>query len=45
MSKLIIAAHVAIVLYVLGCTFYVNLPEWCAHPERTSNWVVQPLCK
>ena len=38
---LLIALYVAFAAYV----FKLNLPEWCAHPERPGNHLVQPLCK
>lgn len=47
MTKVFFAALAAFVLYVVVGSFVFNLHgggNWCAHPERPGNWIVQPIC-
>lgn len=27
------------------CSFKASTADWCAHPDRPGNWIVQPFCK
>ena len=43
--RLAIAIVICIYLSVLTSLFKYTLPEWCANPNGTGNWIIQPLCK
>ena len=30
---------------VLASIWIERIDTWCAHPERSGNWIVQPYCQ
>lgn len=48
MQRALIAVAAAYLLFVMAATFTYNMHrggDWCAHPERSGNWIVAPFCK
>jgi hypothetical protein len=43
--KFVSAIVVGIWLGLLLFTFDYNLPDWCAHPARPGNNLIQPFCR
>ena len=44
-DRAVMVACVLGFIVVMATVFNESMPEWCAHPNGSGNWVVQPLCK
>ena len=44
-DQIVVIACVFAFISVMSITFVESLPNMCANPSGSGNWVVQPLCK
>ena len=43
-SRIIASVAIATYITIMTVMFFINLPVWCAHPERPGSKYVQGLC-
>ena len=42
---IVISVCAIAVIGMASAVFVKSLPTWCANPQGSGNWAVQPLCK
>ena len=44
-TKLVFGGMAVLYLALMAHLFVINLPDWCAHPERPGNHLILGFCK